>query len=146
MEYLILAYLGDAVYELIVRSHLINKGIKNVNDLQTESLNFVSAKSQRKLLEKLEQETDSKKIKETLLTLPGVGPKVADCIMLFSTLKCLDVFPVDVWVRRVMNDLYIHNPVEAKVNKKEIEQLAKTKYGNLAGIAQQYLFYWRRGA
>ena len=56
MEYLILAYLGDAVYELIVRSHLINKGIKNVNDLQTESLNFVSAKSQRKLLEKLEQE------------------------------------------------------------------------------------------
>ena len=56
MEYLILAYLGDAVYELIVRNHLINKGIKNVNDLQTESLNFVSAKSQRKLLEKLEQE------------------------------------------------------------------------------------------
>ena len=55
MEYLILAYLGDAVYELIVRNHLINKGIKNVNDLQTESLNFVSAKSQRKLLEKLEQ-------------------------------------------------------------------------------------------
>ena len=50
MEYLILAYLGDAVYELIVRNNLINKGIKNVNDLQTESLNFVSAKSQRKLL------------------------------------------------------------------------------------------------
>ena len=53
MEYLILAYLGDAVYELIVRNHLINKGIKNVNDLQTESLNFVSAKSQRKIYEAL---------------------------------------------------------------------------------------------
>ena len=33
-----------------------------------------------------------------------------------------------------------------KKYKKEIEELAKTKYGNLAGIAQQYLFYWRRGA
>lgn len=53
MEYLILAYLGDAVYELIIRNHLINKGIKNVNDLQTESLNYVSAKSQRRILEEL---------------------------------------------------------------------------------------------
>lgn len=53
MEYLILAYLGDAVYELKVRNHLINKGIKNVNDLQKESLNYVSAKSQRMILERL---------------------------------------------------------------------------------------------
>ena len=71
---------------------------------------------------------------------------MADCIMLFSTLKRLEVFPIDVWVRRVMNELYIKNEDEAKINKKEIEQLAKTKYGNLAGIAQQYLFYWRREA
>ena len=40
----------------------------------------------------------------------------------------------------------IKNDDETKINKKEIEELAKTKYGNLAGIAQQYLFYWRRGA
>ena len=84
--------------------------------------------------------------REELLTLSGVGPKVADCIMLFSTLKRLDVFPIDVWVRRVMNDLYIHNPQEEKVKKKEIEKLAKQKYGELAGIAQQYLFYWKREA
>ena len=101
--------------------------------------NFVSAKSQRKLLEKLEQETDSKKIKETLLTLPGVGPKVADCIMLFSTLKCLDVFPVDVWVRRVMNELYFKLPDETKLKRDQIEKLATEKYGDLAGLAQQYL-------
>ena len=44
-----------------------------------------------------------------------------------------------------MNDLYIQNDDENKVNKKEIEKLAKEKYGNLEGIAQQYLFYWRRG-
>jgi hypothetical protein len=45
-----------------------------------------------------------------------------------------------------MNDLYIKNENEEKVSKLQIEKLAKEKYGNLAGIAQQYLFYWRREA
>ena len=97
-------------------------------------------------LNELEDEKDVNRLREELLEFPGVGPKVADCVMLFSTLKRLEVFPIDVWVRRVMNELYIKNEDETKINKKEIEQLAKTKYGNLAGIAQQYLFYWRRGA
>lgn len=97
-------------------------------------------------LKELEGEKDVNKLREELLKFPGVGPKVADCVMLFSTLKKLEVFPIDVWVRRVMNELYIKNDDETKINKKEIEELAKTKYGNLAGIAQQYLFYWRRGA
>ena len=97
-------------------------------------------------LKELEDEKDVNKLREELLKFPGVGPKVADCVMLFSTLKKLEVFPIDVWVRRVMNELYIKNDDETKINKKEIEELAKTKYGNLAGIAQQYLFYWRRGA
>ncbi len=97
-------------------------------------------------LEKLKQETSTKKVREILLTLPGVGPKVADCIMLFSTLKCLDVFPVDVWVRRVMNELYFKLPEENKLKREQIEKLAYEKYGDLAGIAQQYLFYWKREA
>ena len=85
-------------------------------------------------------------VREKLLTLPGVGPKVADCILLFSTLKRLEVFPIDVWVRRVMNELYIKSEDENKVSKKLIEKLAREKYGDLAGIAQQYLFYWKREA
>ena len=95
-------------------------------------------------LEKLHNEADTEKVRNILLTLSGVGPKVADCILLFSTLKRFDVFPIDVWVRRVMNELYIKNEDETKVNKKEIERLAKEKYGNLEGIAQQYLFFWKR--
>ena len=87
---------------------------------------------------------ETKQAREELLKLNGVGPKVADCILLFSTLKRLDVFPIDVGVRRVMNDLYIHNEDETKVSKKQIENLAKEKFGELEGIAQQYLFYWRR--
>lgn len=82
--------------------------------------------------------------REELLKLAGIGPKVADCILLFSTLKRFDVFPIDVWVRRVMNDLYIHNEDETKVSKKEIANLAQKKFGNFQGLAQQYLFYWRR--
>lgn len=94
-------------------------------------------------LEQIKEIKDTNLIREKLETLPGVGPKVADCILLFG-LKRFEVFPIDVWVRRVMNDLYIKKEDETKVNKKEIEELAKTKYKNLAGIAQQYLFYWRR--
>ena len=97
-------------------------------------------------LEKLKNESDTYKIRDELLKLSGVGPKVADCILLFSDLKRLEVFPIDVWVRRVMNDLYIKNEDEKKVSKKQIEQLAQEKFGSLAGIAQQYLFYWKREA
>ena len=94
-------------------------------------------------LAKLEKIDDTNKIREILLTLPGVGPKVADCILLFGFNR-FEVFPIDVWVRRVMNDLYIKKEDETKVKKQEIENLAKTKYSSLAGIAQQYLFYWKR--
>ena len=96
-------------------------------------------------LKELAKLDDTEKIREELLKLSGVGPKVADCILLFSTLKRLDVFPIDVWVRRVMNELYIKKEDEKKVSKKEIMKLANEKYGNICGIAQQYLFYWKRG-
>ena len=97
-------------------------------------------------LKELEENPNTMEVREKLLTLSGVGPKVADCILLFSNLKRLEVFPIDVWVRRVMNDLYIQNEDETKVNKNQIEMLAKEKFGDLAGLAQQYLFYWRREA
>ncbi len=96
-------------------------------------------------LEKLHNEKQTQVVRDELLKLPGVGPKVADCILLFSTLKRLDVFPIDVWVRRVMNELYIHNKDENKVDKKFVLSIADEKFGSLSGIAQQYLFYWKRG-
>ena len=97
-------------------------------------------------LESLSQNPNTNEIREKLLELAGVGPKVVDCILLFSTLKRFEVFPIDVWVRRVMNDLYIKEDDENKVSKNKIEKLANEKFGNLAGMAQQYLFYWRREA
>ena len=50
---LVLAYLGDTIYENYVRKYLIGKGIGNVNDLQKESVNYVSAKSQAKYLQEM---------------------------------------------------------------------------------------------
>lgn len=94
-------------------------------------------------LDKIKNMENTNQMREELLKLDGVGPKVADCILLFG-LKRVDVFPIDVWVRRVMNDLYIHNEDEEKVNKKELQKLAEEKFCGLSGIAQQYLFYWKR--
>lgn len=128
--------------------------IATVEDLRTLGLGFRDKRiyettkmflNKEITLEELKNEENTEKLKEKLLTLQGVGPKVADCIMLFS-LKRYEVFPIDVWVRRVMNDLYIHNENEEKVSKKELQKLAKEKYSDLAGLAQQYLFYWKREA
>lgn len=95
-------------------------------------------------LNQLEKEKNTEKIREELIKLSGVGRKVADCILLFSILKRLEVFPIDVWIARVMNNLYINSDDESKVSKNLILQLANEKFGDLAGIAQQYLYYWIR--
>ena len=87
---------------------------------------------------------DTQTVRNYLLSLSWIWTKVADCILLFSNLKRLEVFPIDVRVRRIMNELYIHNPDEAKVNKNQIRKLAHEKFWNYAWLAQEYLFYRAR--
>lgn len=82
----------------------------------------------------------SDEAKENLLLIKGVGTKVADCVLLFS-LKKNDVFPTDVWVKRVMEYFYFD---EQDTPIKTIHNFAKEKWGNLSGYAQQYLFYYAR--
>lgn len=78
-------------------------------------------------------DTDAKK---ELMKIKGVGGKVADCIMLFS-LGRFSVFPTDVWIKRILNEVY-------GVEDKGIPQFVTEKYGELAGFAQQYLYYYYR--
>lgn len=78
--------------------------------------------------------------KERLMELPGVGPKVADCILLFS-LDHLTSFPVDVWMINVMKELF---PSCRKKTPPQIAAFAQRKFGNYAGYAQQYLYHWKR--
>lgn len=75
-----------------------------------------------------------------LLSLSGVGPKVADCILLFGFHKG-DVFPVDTWIVKVYNS-YFSN--ELVFDTKKIRRELTNIFGNLSGYAQQYLFYYKR--
>jgi len=84
-----------------------------------------------------QMDTDS--AREELMKFPGVGSKVADCVLLYSGTK-YDVFPTDVWVRRVMGELYF----KREAGFGEIQKFAREYFGDLAGFAQQYLFYYAR--
>ena len=76
---------------------------------------------------------------EEVLALTGVGPKVANCITLFG-LRDMSSFPIDVWMRRVMHELYDFDEGDVK----GMAQYASKHFGQLSGIAQQYLFYYIR--
>lgn len=79
-------------------------------------------------------------IRKTLLEVPGIGEKVFQCILLFG-LGRTDSFPVDVWVKRVMEELYYGGEER---NKKLIQEDGMRRFGDLSGYAQQYLFYYMR--
>lgn len=84
------------------------------------------------------QQLDSDKARSELLKFLGVGPKVADCIMLFG-LKRGDVFPVDTWLKKVY-----HQHFEQGHKDSEISRFFCNLFGEDAGLCQQYLFYFQR--
>ncbi len=77
--------------------------------------------------------------RKKLMTIKGVGEKVANCVLLFG-LGFKDVFPVDVWMKRIMEYMYF----EKDTKKEIIESFAMDKFGEYAGYAQQYLFFYGR--
>lgn len=77
--------------------------------------------------------------RKELLTFYGIGPKIADCILLFS-LEKYEAFPKDVWVKRVMEYFYL----KGSTSMKKIQSYAHENWGDLAGFAQQYLFHYAR--
>jgi len=80
----------------------------------------------------------TQELRKKLLSLMGVGPKVADCILLFGYGRG-DVFPVDTWIHQMYNTYY--TPIE---NREKIRDKLVKEFGELAGFAQQYLFYYQR--
>ncbi len=75
--------------------------------------------------------------KARLMEFPGIGEKVADCILLFGFQK-YEAFPVDVWVFRAVKKLYFRN---RKVSEKKIQAFGRKRWGRYAGYVQQYLFH-----
>jgi len=77
---------------------------------------------------------------DTILQLPGVGPKVADCILLYG-LGMGEAFPVDVWIKRIIEHLYF--PGE-ELKPQEVREFGMERYGDWAGYVQLYLFHYAR--
>jgi N-glycosylase/DNA lyase len=93
--------------------------------------------------------------KKMLLSLPGVGSKVADCVLLFSLDK-LEAFPTDVWMKRIMLESYSEyfEPgfVERLERQRSLSQreyqvlyaVGRRVFGEFLGYAQEYLYHYRR--
>lgn len=77
---------------------------------------------------------------DKLTSIKGVGEKVANCVMLFS-LGYRNAFPVDVWIKRIMEYCYFDSK---ETDKKTIKKFAEDLYGEYGGYAQQYLFCYGR--
>lgn len=77
---------------------------------------------------------------ETVLALPGVGPKVADCILLYGY-GFREAFPSDVWIKRIVSHLYFSNK-DISVDK--VREFGMDKFRDYAGYVQLYLFHYAR--
>ena len=82
-------------------------------------------------------------LREKLCSLPGVGAKIANCVMLFAYER-LRAFPIDVWIERVLKQQYF--PRKKKVTEPRLREFSETYFGEHGGYAQQYLFHHARMA
>ena len=112
--------LGFRAKYVSAASRLDLEGEINVNELRGLKYEFVLAE---------------------LMKIPGVGDKVANCVMLFS-LDQLNAFPVDVWVKRVLRENYYGDVTSIPDTK--LREWAQTYFGRYSGYANQYLFHNRR--
>ena len=81
-------------------------------------------------------------LRTNLCELPGVGVKIANCVMLFAYER-LRAFPIDVWIERVLREKYFPRP-RRRVTAKELGEFAAKHFGAHGGYAQQYLFHYAR--
>jgi N-glycosylase/DNA lyase len=82
-------------------------------------------------------------LREKLCALPGVGPKIANCVMLFAYER-LRAFPIDIWIERVLKQQYFSR--KKKITELQLREFSETYFGEHGGYAQQYLFHHARMA
>ena len=80
-------------------------------------------------------------LRKQLCALPGVGPKIANCVMLFAYER-LRAFPIDVWIERVLRQHYFSR--RKKTTSRRLRDFSETYFGAHGGYAQQYLFHHAR--
>jgi N-glycosylase/DNA lyase len=87
-------------------------------------------------------EQDCETARTALIQLPGVGEKIANCVLLFAY-GFQDAFPVDVWVRKALLQLYF---ARRRPSAQRLDRFIRTYFGPNSGYAQQYLFHYMRTA
>ena len=95
---------------------------------ELKSINFAQMKS-----------LPTNTLRNRLVSLSGIGPKVADCVLLFAFSKN-DSFPTDTWIKK----FYQENMFGEEENAKKISEILSSRFGQDSGLVQQYLFYYKR--
>ena len=125
---------------------------QRINSLSLEELSVIRAGFRDKYIKAAAEAVVSGKLdvsvlnkmstpeaKKALMSVKGIGNKVSDCILLFG-LSRADSFPVDVWIKRIMEFCYFRSEQPIKT----ISEFAQKKFGKFGGYAQQYLFFYAR--
>lgn len=86
------------------------------------------------------RDQDYETAKAVLMELPGIGPKVADCFLLYGLGKT-EAAPVDIWIHRIVRKMYFHG---ANVSIEKVAKFLRERYGSWAGYVQLYLFHYAR--
>lgn len=133
----------ENIYEIPSAKTISNLSLEEIRDLKVgfrdKYIKDACLKIENKEFDisKLEK-MNADDAKDYLMTLKGVGDKVANCIRLFALNK-FEAFPVDVWIERYMLNFELKGK---NMTRSEIESYAKNKYGEYAGIVQQYMFFY----
>ena len=111
---------------------------KSVTFSRSYSSNEIDIDSKIDIISDELKKMDTESLRKELVSLSGIGPKVADCILLFGFSR-KDVFPVDTWIVKIFHDKFGDTD-----NRNQMREELIKKFGDLSGVAQQYLFYHKR--
>ena len=138
-----ISYMGNTYYSFPTPERINSLGIDDLSQIKAGFRDKYIISASQFFCESFNNEyfkdLDYNQAKKELMRINGIGNKVADCILLFSLAK-RNSFPVDVWVKRVVEHFYFDEaqPIEA------IQAFSKEKFGELGGYAQQYLFIYAK--
>lgn len=133
---------GEMFYSFPDASELINVSIDEWKEMKVGFRAPYIYDAVHKVYDRTIDESKLRKLSceeclDKLMVIKGVGEKVASCVALFGLSKT-EAFPVDVWIKRIMEELYFHKNTDKEV----IRRKALSMFGEYGGYAQQYLFYY----
>ncbi len=138
-----ISYMGNTYYSFPTPEKINSLGIEELSEIKAGFRDkYINSAAQffcDSFNTEYFKDLDYQDAKKELMKINGIGNKVADCILLFSLAK-RNSFPVDVWIKRVIEHFYFDEAQSIET----IQQFSNNKFGELGGYAQQYLFYYAR--